>query len=114
MILWLDAQLPPALAPWLCTECGVKTVAIREVGLREASDEQIFFAARTARVVVMTKDSDFVSLLERHGAPPQVVWLTIGNCSNAALQKLLGAQWQVVARLLEQGEPLVEIGAANR
>ena len=30
-------------------------------------------AARSASAVVMTKDSDFVSLLERFGPPPQVV-----------------------------------------
>jgi predicted nuclease of predicted toxin-antitoxin system len=114
MMLWLDAQLPPALAAWLCSECGVQCSAIREVGLRDASDEEIFFAARSARAVVMTKDSDFVSMLERHGVPPQVVWLTIGNCSNEALKNVLRDTWRTVSSLLEQGEPLVEIGPSGQ
>ena len=40
---------------------------------------------RQGNVIVLTKDSDFVQLLERRGPPPQVVWLTCGNTSNLAL-----------------------------
>lgn len=58
---------------------------------------------------MLTKDSDFVDLLERHGPPPQVVWLTCGNTSNAYLRQLLGAAWPRVAALLAAGEPLVEV-----
>lgn len=113
MILWLDAQLPPALAPWLCGECAVRAEAIRDVGLRDATDEQIFFAARAAGAVVVTKDSDFVMLLERHGLPPQIVWLTVGNCSNDALKDIFRSILAATIALLEHGEPLVEIGAAR-
>jgi len=41
----------------------------------------------------MTKDRDFIALVERHGSPPQVVWLACGNTSNARLQTLLLAPW---------------------
>ncbi len=37
----------------------------------------------------MTKDSDFVLLLDRLGAPPQVIWITCGNTSNARLKEIL-------------------------
>lgn len=33
----------------------------------------------------MTKDSDFVSLLDSAGAPPRVMWVMCGNTSNARL-----------------------------
>lgn len=58
----------------------------------------------------MTKDRDFVELVMRHGPPPQIVWLTSGNTSNAALREILSAGWHRVAGLLGSGEPLVEIG----
>jgi predicted nuclease of predicted toxin-antitoxin system len=32
---------------------------------------------------------DFVHLLDRHGAPPQVIWMRMGNFSNTALQQIL-------------------------
>jgi predicted nuclease of predicted toxin-antitoxin system len=37
----------------------------------------------------MTKDSDFVALLDRFGPPPQVIWITCGNTSNARLKEIL-------------------------
>ncbi len=114
LTIWLDAQLPPALAAWLQAECGVAAIPVRELGLRDADDPRIFAAARAASVVVLTKDSDFVLLLERFGPPPQVIWLTCGNTSNAYLRALLRGTWSRTNDLLRAGEPLVEIrGAAT-
>lgn len=75
MTLWLDAQIPPALAVWLRMRFDLDAVPVREIGLRDAEDAEIFAAAKDAAVAVMTKDSDFVDLLRRHGPPPQIVWL---------------------------------------
>jgi predicted nuclease of predicted toxin-antitoxin system len=58
----------------------------------------------------MTKDLDFVLLLERHGPPPQVVWITVGNLSKAGLRQMLASYWPRAAELLMRGEALVEIG----
>lgn len=82
---------------------------MRELNLRDSTDEQIFAAAKTAGVIVITKDSDFVGLLERYGPPPQIVWLTIGNTSNAVLKQLFAATWKNAQELLQNGEALVEI-----
>ena len=87
-------------------------VPVREVGLRDAEDAEIFAAAKEAAVMVMTKDSDFVDLLRRHGPPPQVVWLRCGNTSNARLRQILGQALPAVLPMLAEGEPLVEIGDA--
>lgn len=70
----------------------------------------IFTRARDAQAVVITKDRDFLELLERHGPPPQVVWRTCGNTSNASLRALLGNVWPRIADLLAAGEPLIEVG----
>ncbi len=112
MTLWLDAQLPPAIAGWITDSFGVAAVALRDLGLRDASDEEIHAAARCAAAVVVTKDADFVHLLDRLGTPPQVVWITCGNTSNARLRQLLAATLPDALRLLEKGEPLVELGDA--
>lgn len=70
----------------------------------------IFTRARDAQAVVITKDRDFLELLERHGPPPQVVWLTCGNTSNAYLRALPSNVWPRVADPLAAGEPLIEVG----
>src|SRR5262249_30062859 len=84
MIIWVDAQLAPALAPWIEREFGIECNALRDVGLRDATDWEIFKAGK-ARGTVMTKDSDFVKLQDQYGSPPQVIWLSCGNTSNQGL-----------------------------
>jgi predicted nuclease of predicted toxin-antitoxin system len=83
MIIWLDAQLSPAIASWITREFSVSVVAARDLGLRNANDREIFFAARQANAIVMTKDADFVRLIEQFGPPPQVILLACGNTSNS-------------------------------
>lgn len=109
-MIWIDAQLSPAIAAWITTELGIDATALRELGLRDAEDEDIFLAARKANATVVTKDADFVLLLERFGPPPKVILLTCGNTSNAALRRILSATLSDAVLLLEQGESLVEIG----
>ena len=61
---------------------------------------------------MLTKDDEFVRLVERLGPPPQVVWLTCGNTSNQALRRILVTSWAAVSTMLAAGEPLVEISGA--
>lgn len=113
MTLWTDAQISPQIAPWLTSTFGIEAYAVRDLGLRDADDVVIFEAARTASVVVMRKDSDFVDLVTRRGAPPQVLWLTCGNTSNARLREILTAEFPTARMLLEAGAALVEITDAT-
>ena len=108
--VWIDAQLPPGLAPKLESTFGIEARHIFELGFVQARDLTIFRAAGAASAIVITKDSDFVRLLEAHGPPPQVLWITIGNAGNEELWDLLERHWLSIRKLLEAGEPLVEIG----
>ena len=110
MTLWIDNQLPPALAAWMRATFSLECLPVRELNLQRASDAEIVAAARDAIAVVMTKDADFVDLLEEHGPPPQVVLVTYGNTSNARLRRLVEVAWPAVLTMLERGEPLVELG----
>lgn len=62
MKIWIDAQLSPALAVWISKEFGVEAKAVRELGLRDATDHQIFSRAKQESAIVLTKDSDFVDI----------------------------------------------------
>lgn len=109
MTLWVDAHLSPAIATWITNTFGITAVALRDIGLRDAEDPEIFEAAKAQGVIIMTKDSDFVDLIDRLGSPPQIIWLTCGNTSNARLQNILGATLLDALELLRAGETLVEI-----
>jgi len=110
MKYWIDAQLPPSLAIWLSEQFKVNAIALRDIGLRDAQDDEIFKAARLENAVVITKDSDFVDLVLRLGAPPQILWITCGNATNQHLQKLLSTTFESAHQMLKNGELIVEIG----
>jgi predicted nuclease of predicted toxin-antitoxin system len=97
VILWLDAQLSPALASWISERFS------------NADDREIFAQARSAEAIVMTKDRDFLHLLFQQGPPPQVIWLRVGNSSNQALQAMLLRTLKEAVASLREGEPWVEI-----
>ncbi len=109
MTIWIDAQLSPALAPWIKKNLGIEAFSARWLGLQYATDEEIFDKARKANAIVMTKDRDFVQLLNLHGPPPKVLWITSGNTSNARMKQILARTLKSALDLLRGGEQLVEI-----
>ena len=79
------------------------------MGLRDANDETIFQQAKQQKVVIMTKDFDFLRLLERFGPPPRIIWITAGNTTNLRMREILKKHLAVVINMLTSGEQLVEI-----
>lgn len=113
MTFWIDAQLPPVLARHLAATHGVKATAIRDLGLRDATDRAIFDAARESDAVLITKDGDFVELVQRLGPPPKILWVTCGNSSNAHIRAVFDSTFADALKLLEAGAALVEIADAR-
>jgi predicted nuclease of predicted toxin-antitoxin system len=113
MKIWIDAQLPPTLSLWLTDTFDVEAIALRELGLRDAKDVEIFEAARVINAVIMTKDSDFVDLACRLGTPPQILWLTCGNMTNRNLRQILAIAFPDAIEQLRQGEAIVEISSSS-
>jgi predicted nuclease of predicted toxin-antitoxin system len=109
MIIWVDAQLPPTLAAWIVETFGVTALSLKELGLRDAKDTEIFEAAIQPNLVIMSKDSDFVDLVCRLGSPPQILWLTCGNVTNKNLRRILTSTLPDAIIQLQQGESVVEI-----
>jgi predicted nuclease of predicted toxin-antitoxin system len=107
--IWIDAHLSPAIAIWITDRFGITALALRDLGLRDAEDPEIFEAAKSQGVIFMTKDNDFVDLVERLEAPPQIIWLTCGNTSNVRLREILSSTLHDALELLKSGEKLVEI-----
>ena len=111
-VIWLDNHLSPALADWISGTFSITCLQVRSLGLERAEDARIFGAARDAGAIVMTKDADFVGLIERLGSPPAVILLTCGNTSDAHLRVLLLTRLPIALDLIRNGESLVEIGGA--
>ncbi len=113
MQIWIDAQLPPSLAPWISQNFKeIEAKALRDLGLRDAADYDIFKAAKAKGAIVMSKDADFIAMLRQFGPPPQIIWITAGNTSNVRMCEILSKHLQSVITLLKSGEPLVEISGS--
>lgn len=109
MTFWVDAQFSPSISIWIQETFGLEVRSVKELGLRDATDQQIFFAAKDVKAIIMTKDSDFLELLNRFGTPPQVLWITSGNTSNAALKSILLKNLSKALSLFDANESIVEI-----
>ncbi len=88
-MIWIDAHLSPAISTWITSTLGISALALRDIGLRDAEDTEIFEAAKSQGIIFMTKDSDFTDLVNRFGQPPQIILLTCGNTSNDRLKQIL-------------------------
>ena len=109
MKFWLNANLSPQLARWIGANFKCECKTIKELGLRDAADSELFAAARKANAIVITKDTDFREMVLRLGAPPQVLWITTGNTSTSFLIRILQSALPEAIKHLEAGAPLVEI-----
>ena len=108
-MIWLDAHLSPRVAVWLREELGHAAMALRELGLRDAGDSEIFEKAREQGVIMLTKDKDFSVMVDQMGPPPFVIWLRCGNTSEERLKTILREHLGEALRFIEAGECLVEI-----
>jgi predicted nuclease of predicted toxin-antitoxin system len=89
MKILLDANISWKLAKVLGSIFG-KCDHVDLVGLNVPADDiDIWTYAKTNEYIIITKDSDFVDLLELKGFPPKVVLLKTGNNSSKALAELL-------------------------
>ena len=109
MTIWVDAQLSPEIATWITETFHIEAHALRELGLRDATDLLIFRTVTQPDTIILTKDVDFVDLVQRHGPPPKVLRLLCGNTSNERLRIILTSALPGALRLLQAGDSFVEI-----
>ena len=100
----VDAQLSPRLAVWL-RERGHEADHVGPV----ATDVQIVLRAQASGAVIVSKDADFIGLLESLDQPPQLLWVRVGNAANRILFARLTAQWSKIESELGGGQAVVEV-----
>ena len=67
-----------------------KLTHVREVGLMDTDDFQIFMYARQVQFdAILTLDEDFQHHVFIQNAPPKVIWLRVGNCSTKHLANVI-------------------------
>lgn len=104
----VDAQLPPALARYLC-DTGHQAEHVYDIGMGEASDRDILHYAIQNNAVIISKDEDFVYLSSTNSETPTVVWVRVGNIGKQALLRWIGPLMIRIVSEIESGEKIIEI-----
>jgi predicted nuclease of predicted toxin-antitoxin system len=103
MKLLLDENLSPRL-PALLADLYPGSSHVDLVGLHGATDTVVWEYAKTEGYVLVSKDNDFRQRSFQYGAPPKVVWLSVGNAGTAIICRLLRESRGDIARFVASAE----------
>lgn len=108
MNILIDNQLPPALARFIQEEFRVRAMHVIDVGLRDASDAEIWHYASSNDLVLISKDEDFVNMV-LHVPTARLIWVRFGNCRKTFLLGAFQRMWPRIAERFDNGDRLIEI-----
>ena len=78
-----------------------RSSTVKEEGLINSLDKEIWDYARINNYVIVTQDSDFNDLNLLHGFPPKIIWIRTGNLSTQELATMLDKYSPEIAEFLE-------------
>jgi predicted nuclease of predicted toxin-antitoxin system len=79
----------------------------RLLNFGRTSDPHLWLFAKANGYVFVTKDSDFAELAVLRGTPPKVIWLRIGNCKTAAVERTLRRNVERIQAFVDDPEQIV-------
>jgi predicted nuclease of predicted toxin-antitoxin system len=87
----------------LLSDCYPGSVHVRDAGLGDRDDAQVWAYASEHGLTIVSKDSDFHQRSLVEGPPPKVVWIQLGNCTTADVERILRGHQQDLASLERDG-----------
>jgi predicted nuclease of predicted toxin-antitoxin system len=82
---------------------------VKELGLENATDSEIFEYAKDNDYVIVTFDSDFCELSVLKGFPPKIIWIRTGNTTTKNLEILLKKKHTVIEQFFHENFACLEI-----
>jgi predicted nuclease of predicted toxin-antitoxin system len=70
-------------------------------GLDSADDINIWHFAQGNGYTIVTKDSDFNDVAAIRGAPPKIIWIRIGNSTNATVEAIIRKHFVLIEQFGE-------------
>jgi predicted nuclease of predicted toxin-antitoxin system len=86
------------------SDCYPDCKQIRELGLTNAEDVDIWDYARKNNFVVVTFDADFYDIGLINGCPPKIVWLRTGNLTTNQIANSLRKNQMQISDFCSQPE----------
>lgn len=77
---------------------------VKQLGLVNASDQDIWLYAKSNCYTIITFDSDFIDFAIMKGFPPKIIWLRFGNSSNLKIANKLISHRENIAAFISNSE----------
>ena len=91
----IDNNLSPKLAKKLRTHFP-NMAHVMDFGLEAVDDYKVWAFAKDNNFTILTKDTDFVAILNLRGFPPEVVRLNCGNMSAKQIEEIMVGEVLVI------------------
>ena len=82
---------------------------VKELGLENASDIEIFNFAKSNDFTIVTFDSDFFDLNTLYGFPPKIIWIRTGNTTTQNLEIILKEKFELIELFISEDYGCLEI-----
>lgn len=73
---------------------------VKQLGLVDCSDLEIWSYAFRNNYTIVTFDSDFIDLANLKGSPPKIIWLRFGNASNLKIANKLISNASIISEFI--------------
>ncbi len=91
------------------SELYSEATQVREAGLENATDNEIFEYALQNDYTIVTFDADFCDLNNLKGFPLKIIWLRTGNITTKNLERIFRDKFDVIRDFLEGDNACLEI-----
>src|SRR5947209_3366230 len=99
--IWLDHNVAPIIGKWLKDDFDLRVKSANSLQMETLSDLQIYQKAKEAgKIIIVSRDSDIKGIINANGAPPKLINIKVGNCTNRFLYSILKKHIERVLRLL--------------
>lgn len=88
MKLLFDENLSHKLAEYL-SDLFPDSTHVRNVGLKSSDDPDVWKFAVENGFAIVSKDADMHDRSLVFGFPPKVIWIRLGNCATADVERLV-------------------------
>ncbi len=82
---------------------------VRELGLENATDSEIFEYAKKNDFTIVTFDADFCGISVLKGFPPKIIWIRTGNTTTNNLELLLNNKSELILQFHKENFACLEI-----
>jgi predicted nuclease of predicted toxin-antitoxin system len=103
MKLLLDENLSPKLVKVL-SDIFPGTQHVEGCGMSASGDSEIWEFAKANGYAILSKDRDFVERASLLGWPPKVIWLHVGNCTTAEIERVIRNSAQPIRDFLDHAQ----------